>query len=99
MFSEPARSNWRPCTQVVQSSTIFAHGPAQPAGTVIVPEKFCAPPVALFDGNASASGTVHEWVCGRVTGGGAVTGFCELISMLGVAPAATAPPAPAPGGA
>src|ERR1700761_5933529 len=85
MSSAPERSNWRPCTLVVQSSTTFDHGPRHPAGGVIVPPKFCAAPVASLDGNRSASDTVQAWVCGRDTGGAAVPGFCELISTLGVA--------------
>jgi len=46
--------------------------------------------------NTAAGGSgnaLKNWtslVSGRVTGGGAVTGFCELISMLDAAPVAGA---------
>ena len=76
---------------MVQSNTTFAHGPAQPAGGAIVPEKFCAAPVASLDGKFVARSTVQERVCGRDTGGAAVTGFCELISTVGAAAAAVTP--------
>src|SRR5437879_4101982 len=88
MSSDPDRSYWRPCTLVVQSSTTLFHGPAQSEGGVSVPVKFrAAPPAGSFDRKWVASVSVQECVGGLLTGGSAVTGFCELISTCGCAAA------------
>ena len=68
-----SRSNWRPATVPVKSSTIFDHGPGHAAGGARVPPKTPFPTDEL-NAKFCITVTVQAGVAGRAIGGAAVSG-------------------------
>jgi hypothetical protein len=68
-----SRSNWRPATRPVKSSTTFDQGPAQPGGGASVPSNVSWPTDEL-KAKSCITVTVQDGVGGRAIGCTAVSG-------------------------